>query len=73
MSRAVASPPKIQLQSRRLLVRLRVLGDAAVASADENVPLGGEFVPLTVRLSAYVIQGMNEHAIYDAVGHKKQR
>jgi hypothetical protein len=54
-----------------------LLGDAAVALAEQEIPMGGECSlvetwVVDILLMAFM-QGMNEHAIYEAVGTKRQR
>ena len=45
-----------------------------MASTEQEVPLGGmwSFAVMIMKM-AHVLQGMNEHAIYDLVGAKHQR
>lgn len=47
-----------------------------MASAAEEIPLGGKSLwcfPSSLKRRLTCTQGMNEHAIYDLVGAKRQR
>lgn len=57
-------------------MRVRVLGDAPMAQSKQEVPVGGRLYRprLLLRVfNGFFFQGMNEHAIYEAVGQKRQR
>lgn len=55
-------------------MRVRVLGDIAMAQPQHKIPLGGKYTYINfVDLWLTLSKGMNEHAIYEAVGQKRQR